>query len=222
MNTLDSETVAAIYDRHGAKQDGAGWYEDPPLRALMGHLELGSATAVLELGAGTGRFAEWLLDAMPADATYTAIDLSAEMCRLARARLARFGERVTVHHGSADGIDLPSDGFDRIVSSYMFDIWSEHAIQDGMTDCHRWLRSDGILGLVGLTDGESWLGRAVSSLWTAVHRRRPQWVGGCRPLQQVRFLDAGRWRVSHRAVVRAWGIPSEVVVARKAADQGAR
>ncbi len=214
MSALDAQAVAAIYDRHGAKQDGAGWYEDPPLRALMPHLALDEASAVLELGAGTGRFAEWLLDAMPDGATYTAVDLSGEMCRLARERLARFGERVTVHHGPADAVELPAGGFDRVVSSYMFDIWSEDAIADGITACHQWLRPDGIIGLVSLTDGQSFIGRAVSSLWAAVHRRRPQWVGGCRPLQQARFFGDG-WQIEHRSVVRAWGIPSEVLVARK-------
>lgn len=212
--TLDRAAVEAIYDRHGRKQDGAGWYEDPPLRRLMTHLALGEASAVLELGAGTGRFAEWLLDAMP-DATYTAVDLSGEMCRLAGERLARFGDRVTVLHGPTDAVELPDGGFDRVVSAYMFDIWPEDAIADGIESCHQWLRPDGILGLVSLTDGETWLGRAVSSLWTAVHRRWPHLVGGCRPLQQARLLEPSRWHVEHRSVVRAWGIPSEVLVARR-------
>ena len=209
---LDIQTVAAIYDRHGAKQDGAGWYEDPPLRRLMQHLELDDAGAVLELGAGTGRFAEWLLDALPPHVRYTAVDLSGEMCRLAGERLVRFGERVRIHHGPADAVDLPAGGFDRIVSSYMFDIWSEADITRGIAACRRWLRPGGRLGLVSLTRGESLIGRTVSSLWSAVHRRRPQWVGGCRPLEQARFIGDG-WHIEHRSVVRAWGIPSEVLVA---------
>lgn len=213
--TIDPATIAAIYDRHGAKQDGAGWYEDPPLRRLIDHLALDEATAALEIGAGTGRFAEWLLDRMPSDARYTAVDLSGEMCRLARRRLESFGDRITVHHGPAHAIDAPPGAFDRITSTYVFDIWSEDAIREAIEACHRWLRPDGILGLVGLTEGETWLGRLVSSTWRAVHRRRPRWVGGCRPLALTPFLPPERWRITHRSVVRAWGIPSEVLVARR-------
>lgn len=215
MSPLDPAAVAALYDRHGAKQDGAGWYEDPPLRRLMQHLALADAGAVLELGAGTGRFAEWLLDALPPTATYTAVDLSGEMCRLARARLERFGARITVRHAAADAIEPPDGAFDRIVSAYMFDIWSEDVIRDTLDGIHRWLRPGGVLGLVSLTEGESWLGRAVSSTWAAVHRRKPEWVGGCRPLKQAPLLDETRWTITHRSVVRAWGIPSEVLVARR-------
>ena len=215
-STLDRETIAALYDAHGVKQDSAGWYEDPPLTRLIEHLPLADSGRVLELGAGTGRFAERLLtDHLPPEARYVAADLSGEMCRLSAARLAAFGERVEVHRASATDFDPPAGELDVVVSAYMLDILAEHEIAAVFERCHRGLRPGGHLGLVGLTPGESLVGRVVSSIWSAVHRAKPTLVGGCRPMRLTPLLDAGRWQVEHRSVVRAWGIPSEVLVARR-------
>jgi len=60
--------------------------------------------------------------------------------------------------------------------------------------------------------GESFPSSLVSWLWAAIQKRRPRWVGGCRPVAVVDRLPAEHWRIVHREVVTSWAIPSEVLV----------
>ena len=75
------------------------------------------------------------------------------------------------------------------------------------------MRETGRLCLAGLTWGRALVPWCVSGLWNALHRIRPAWVGGCRPLRQRALLDETRWSVRAHASVTAWGVPSEVLVA---------
>jgi ubiquinone/menaquinone biosynthesis C-methylase UbiE len=55
---LSHEQAKAFYDRFGKKQDWQSFYEDAATAALLRNEELDKSSAVLELGCGTGRFAE--------------------------------------------------------------------------------------------------------------------------------------------------------------------
>ena len=92
---LSRDQAARYYDRYAAKQDGAS-YENRPLSKLLGHADFGAAQTVFELGCGTGRFAEKVLNELPKNATYYGTDLSKEMVTLTQARLARFSDRAKV------------------------------------------------------------------------------------------------------------------------------
>ena len=75
------------------------------------------------------------------------------------------------------------------------------------------LSPGGLLCTAGLTFGESGIARFVSRAWTGVWARRPELVGGCRPVRLVDALDPSQWDVHHRGTVVAWGIASEIVIA---------
>ena len=70
------------------------------------------------------------------------------------------------------------------------------------------------MGLVGLTPGPRGLPRLVSAGWARLYAWRPVLVGGCRPQRLLDHLPAARWQLLQREVVTAWGISSEIVVAR--------
>jgi ubiquinone/menaquinone biosynthesis C-methylase UbiE len=73
---------------------------------------------VLDLGCGSGRVAEEVLDAGAAD--YVGIDFSESMLELARGRLARFGPRAQLIH--ADFTKAPPDEtFDIVLALGVFD-----------------------------------------------------------------------------------------------------
>ncbi|HEV8545417.1 MAG TPA: class I SAM-dependent methyltransferase [Candidatus Limnocylindrales bacterium] len=77
---------AAIYDR----------VADPMARwgaSVLGRLPLRGDERVLDAGCGSGRVTELLAERLP-DGTVIALDASPAMIEGARARLARFGERV--------------------------------------------------------------------------------------------------------------------------------
>lgn len=214
---LTREQVRAFYDRFGARQDAQGFYEDPATRDLVAHADFADARAVCELGCGTGRFAEELLTShLPADATYVGGDISATMVELARQRLQPFGARARVRRG--DGLpwlEVPDASVDRVVSNYVLDLLPRAEAQGVLQAAHRVLTADGRLCLVSLTHGTTVLSRLVSRTWARVHAWRPALVGGCRPIALTELVSAEAWTILHHRVVVAWGVPSEVLVARK-------
>lgn len=214
---LSRDEARRFYDRFGARQDSQAFYEDRALDALIRSGDFENAQRVVEFGCGTGRFAARLLgELLPATATYAGFDLSATMVSLARERLRELGERARVEpsDGSAE-LPLPAGDCDRFVSTYVLDLLSEGEIQQVLAEAHRLLVPGGLLCVTGLTTGVGPLSRVLIAVWRAVHWLKPSLVGGCRPVEVVPLLPEADWEVAHSAKVVAWGIPSEVLVARR-------
>jgi SAM-dependent methyltransferase len=205
-----------LYDQIGARQDAQAFYAGPALDALVRRVPFAQVQSVVEVGCGTGRLAERLLrDELPEKARYRGLDLSATMVRLARNRLRPFPDRATiVHTDGSMAVDQPDCSQDLVLATYLLDLLPASEIQAFLDETHRLLQPDGTLALIGLTWGQTCIGRLVSTLWTQLHRYRPTWVGGCRPLDLRTRLDPTHWRVAHHAVVRVWGVPSEVLVVK--------
>ena len=214
---LSHDEARAFYDRFGAKQDAQAWYEEPALERLVAHADFSAAQDVVEIGCGTGRFAERLLSHhLPPTARYTGTDLSATMIDLARQRLRSYEDRVVLH--LADGrplLPLPDASVDRVVSTYVLDLLDEGEIAAWIAEAHRVLRPNGRLAVCGLTAGESTLARWVTRAWRTVHSWRPALVGGCRPLRLQPYFDERSWQPPTRAVVEPYGLASEALVVTK-------
>jgi ubiquinone/menaquinone biosynthesis C-methylase UbiE len=214
FQTLSPDEAAAVYDRLGQAQDTQAFYEDPAVDVLIAHSNLGAARSIFEVGCGTGRVAQRVLRHQAPEAHYRGVDVSATMVRLARDRLATFGSRATVvRTDGAFSFAVPTASQDRVLATYVLDLLAPEAIQACLAEARRILRPAGRLCVAGLTWGERPMGRLVSTLWAALHRVRPRWVGGCRPLCLRRVLDPYRWALHHAETVQAWGVPSEVLVA---------
>jgi len=203
-----------FYDRFRGRQDRQAFYEDPALERLLVHGAFGQATSVFELGCGTGRLAERLLERhLPSTARYHGVDVSPRMLDLARARLARFGARVRLE--PTDGsmrLALAEASVDRVLATYVLDLLSDDDIRRFVLEAHRGLAPGGRLCLAGLGPGTTPLSRLTMAVWRSVFRVRPQWVGGCRPVSLTSHLEAARWTRHYHGTVVAWGIPSEVWV----------
>jgi cyclopropane fatty-acyl-phospholipid synthase-like methyltransferase len=178
--------------------------------------DLPGARSVLEMGCGTGRLARRLLrDHLPPDATYTGIDLSPVMVRIARTRLKAFAPRATIvlSDGSMRLPDHPG-GFDRVVSSYVMDLLSPEDIGDFIHEARAVLAPEGRICLVSLTCGEGRLSRSLGWIWNRIHRLEPRLLGGCRPVRLTEFLDPSAWSILHHATITTWGVASEILIAR--------
>jgi ubiquinone/menaquinone biosynthesis C-methylase UbiE len=207
----------ALFDRFGSRQDWQAFYEDAAVERLLvaGRFEL--ASAVVEFGSGTGRLAERLLRALlPPHAAYVAFDSSTTMVTLARSRLCVFGDRASV--ALTDGtpqLPLPADCCDRFLATYVIDLLSRRDARDLIVEARRVLVTGGLLCLVSLTSGQGAISRAVEMLWMGIHRRQPQLLGGCRPVQLLEHIGP-QWHLRHYEDVRRFGVCSEVVVAEAA------
>jgi ubiquinone/menaquinone biosynthesis C-methylase UbiE len=215
--TLTHQESAGFYNALGAKQDWQAFFEVPAMRDLIAHANLRAAHAVVEFGCGTGAFAEEVLEhLLPPSATYLALDSSLTMVRLAEARLARFGSRVTVRQ--SDGsfhMGDRSGSFDRVVSNYLFDLLSSADMGHLLAEADRLLVADGLMCLVSITQGSTLLPHLVTWLWTQFHALEPRLLGGCRLLELCDYMPTTRWQIDYTRVITRFGIPSEVLVASK-------
>jgi 2-polyprenyl-3-methyl-5-hydroxy-6-metoxy-1,4-benzoquinol methylase len=124
-----------------------------------------SAPRVLDVGCGSGRIAEFVLEAGAAH--YVGIDFSEPMVDMARGRLERFGERVELILG--DFLETALDGqFDVVLGLGLFDY---------LPDAHRFSRRMFELCAPG--------GSLVASFptWSLikgpVRKVRYEWIGDC-------------------------------------------
>lgn len=240
---LAPEEVRRFYDRFGARQDRQAWYEDPPVNAMLAAVDWSRVESVFELGCGTGRLAEELLERrLGPEARYFGVDLSGTMVELARERLLRFGERARVAQG--DGLEMlgartgSSAGveaalkraqeaerageknaapatFDLFISAYVLDILSNAEIKFLLKAVHRRLPVGGQFAAASLGTGTGLPSRIVARLWKAAWNVNPKWVGGCRPLALSDFFRAQDWASEVERIMSVRGMPSEFVVERK-------
>lgn len=209
-----------FYDRLGRGQDLQAFYEDRPAAELIAAASFPAARSVLELGCGTGRLAENLLARhLPAGARYLGADISDTMVTLSQARLRRFGGRAHVLRADAT-VPLPAadGGFDRFLAVYVLDLLAPGDATAVIAQARRLLRPGGLLCAVSLAPGQAPAARLVSQAWTGIWSRAPGLVGGCRPIRLEPLLDG--WHITHRALVTAWALTSEVIIAtpREPAD----
>jgi len=223
VRTLSHEEARAFYDRFGSKQDSQAFYEDRAVEDLIGHADLAHAVRVLEFGCGTGRLALRLLSReLPREARYLGLDVSSTMVALASSRLSPYRDRAEVRPSDGSvALPVPDASVDRVVSTYVTDLLSDADVGALLGEARRVLVPDGRLCLVGITHGVGLVGRVVSRGWSAVHRLLPSLVGGCRPMSLAPRVTGPDWAIVHSAVIQAWGIPSEVLVAGPA-DAGRR
>jgi ubiquinone/menaquinone biosynthesis C-methylase UbiE len=214
---LSYRQAKAFYDGFGKKQDWQSFYEDVATEALIRNGQFDRASGVLELGCGTGRFAERLLEKhLPPNARYIGVDISETMVALAKERLVRFGSRAELRltEGSPQ-LDFETGAFDRFVSNYVFDLLGFEDIQALLQEAWRVLSEGGLLGLASLTHGFTCISRVVESIWTTIYAIRPMFVGGCRPISLSKLVTKPTWRIRYDAKFSSYGVSSEVLVAEK-------
>jgi SAM-dependent methyltransferase len=124
-----------------------------------------AAPRVLDVGCGSGRIAELVLDA--GASSYVGIDFAEEMIELSRARLASFDDRVQLLLG--DFVQAPiADRFDVVLALGLFDYLPEpHRFARRMFEC--------------CDDGGAMVGSfpTWSLVKGPVRKVRYEWIGDC-------------------------------------------
>lgn len=148
-----------VSGRPGYPPEVAGW-----LRDVLG---VRPGIRVLDLGAGTGKFLPWLLQAGP---DVIAVEPVAEM----RARLAEAYPEVQALGGTAEQIPLPDESIDVVVCAQAFH-W--FATAQALAEIRRVLKPGGRLGLI----------------WN-VRDERVKWVAQLSAITDPHQGDAPRYR----------------------------
>lgn len=215
--TLTPAEARRFYDWLGRRLDLQAFFEDPALEALVAHAEFERATAIFEFGCGTGRLAERLLRRhLPRQSLYLGVDVSSTMVGLARKLLRPWHPRAEVRPSEGSmHLEAPSGSFDRFVATYVLDLLSVQDAETLIAEARRVLRPSGFLCVVSLTEGVNCPGRLVSWIWQRIHSLNPALLGGCRPIHLNRLVSTTDWTIRHQVVIPAWGITSEVLVAKK-------
>ncbi len=216
--TLTPEQARRHYERNAHKQDAQGWYEDAALKRLIALGGFGDASAVLEVGCGTGRLAALLLrDHLGPHATYIGVDISNSMLARAGTRLKKYALRAKLRPGDVTlGLTSPEKSADRIIATYLFDLLSISHSKNLLAEMHRVLRPGGLICIAGLTlETQEADMNIFSQLWALLQRTWPGLVGGCRPVLMLSLLSEDQWRIVAHESVTPRGLASEILIARK-------
>lgn len=131
------------------------------LTKLLVTLDCGKSVEILELGMGDGTVACQILKAFP-HATYTGIDVSDEMIRIARSKIVALGfsERSRLLRKECHQISaLESKKYDACIAMTVFHHLPPKSAPQCFEEIHRLLRKEGILVFL-----EDWLdyGKGIS------------------------------------------------------------
>lgn len=139
------------------------------------------------------------------------------MVSLSRSRLAPWFPRARVELLEPPALVLPADAgtVDRFVATYVFDLLSPEDAQALLGEAARLLTSDGLLGVVSLTNGTNPASRILSSGRKAIAKRWPGLLGGCQPIDLPDLLSGPASAITHFELTVRFAIPSHVVIARR-------
>ncbi len=140
------------------------WTNSNSYRKAIDALKPISGEHYLEIGFGTGLFAEMLLSKTP-DAMMAGVDPTSTMVETAKARLIRrgFGNQVDFHQGTDETLGWSDLSFDGVIAIHSFQFWKdpERTIQE----ISRVLKTNGRIVIVFRNHGSNppgWLPNPIS------------------------------------------------------------
>ncbi len=212
-DTISPDRARNFYDRVGARYDLAEIFESRAKVRASELLALAPGERFLNIGVGTGKEqAKFLPDLSPGGSA-VGLDLSPVMARLA-------SHRTGAPVAEADACYLPfrACAFDVLYAAYVLDLISAGDLPGVLAGCHRVLAPGGRMVIVCLTEGVDLPSRSLVAVWKGIYSFAPLACGGCRPLKLAARVEAAGFQVSTRETIVQWGVPSEIILARRKAD----
>ena len=165
--------------------------------------------SVLEIGCGTGHA---LVEFANRGAQVAALDISEGMINVARKRIQNKVQKRSVGLFQGDGLSIPLPGnqFDAVFLSFTLELFDTPDIPIVLDDCRRVLKSDGRIGVVSLAKQET----SAVRIYEWFHRQIPNFVD-CRPILVSHLLEAARFDIQSSVFKTMWGLPVEIVIAKK-------
>lgn len=179
-------------------------------------LDAGPGEIVLDAGCGTGHGIEALAQAVRPSGKVCGIDLSEMMIDLARARIQRLHLSDQVELQCADATRLPfrANVFDGILISFTLELFDTPEIPIVLGECKRVLRRGGRLCVVALSKSAKHKYNLMVFLYELLHRWFPRHID-CRPIFVKDALEGAGFGIVGVTLLSIWGLPVEIVLARK-------
>jgi len=165
--------------------------------------------SVLEIGCGTGHA---LIEFADSGAQVVAMDISEGMINVARKRIQNKVQKRSVGLCQGDGLSIPflEKQFDTVFLSFTLELFDTPEIPITLSECHRVLKSGGRIGVVTLAKQET----SAVRIYEWFHRQIPNFVD-CRPIFASQLLKTAKFDVQDSVFKTMWGLPVEIVIARK-------
>jgi ubiquinone/menaquinone biosynthesis C-methylase UbiE len=213
--TRSKDQARESYDRLSRFYDLISWSSEKKfVQAGLAMLDVREGERVLEIGFGTGEALASLAGSVGRSGRVCGTDISAGMLKVASARLEKAGLLRRVELETADAARLPYDegSFDAVFTSFALDLFDTPEIGEVLAECFRVLADGGRICAVSMSN----LGKhglvVRAYLWG--HHRLPKLVD-CRPIYVRRSLENAGFDVLEDTLMPMWGIPVEIVLARK-------
>ncbi len=205
---VEKSEVPRLYRRIAPRYDlWAGLTESKARVRCLEWADIQDGESVLEVAVGTGiAFREILRQNRKG--RNEGVDLTEEMLNQAREKAEELGvDNYRLSVGDAYNLEYPDAGFDVVINNYMFDLLPEPDFPAVLREFHRVLRPGGRLVLVNMTKAERW----YQSSWEGIFRLNPRWLGGCRGVYLLPYLESAGFKETKREFVAQMTFPSEVV-----------
>jgi ubiquinone/menaquinone biosynthesis C-methylase UbiE len=217
-HALSIPQIQSFYNAVGPMLDIMSVLEDKPRSRAVQHAQLSTTcTSVLEIGSGTGRTAEKVLQEYSNIKSYTCVEVSSRMAELTRKRLETYTDNCEIHVLQQNALATPWPSVDCILAFYVLDIMNESDIHVFLSKARESLQnSSGKVVLVSITmppPSTGIWGRVVMGTWQWTASRVPLLVGGCRPIELMNYLKKDEWKVQEYETKSVFGYTSEIAIA---------
>ncbi|NJD60464.1 MAG: 2-heptaprenyl-1,4-naphthoquinone methyltransferase [Anaerolineales bacterium] len=213
--TRSKSAARQTYNRLSGVYDLLAGSSELPLTKLgLQMLAVRRGERVLELGCGTGHALAILAEQAGDVGWAHGIDLSSGMLHQARRHLVnkKLAGQVSLLEGDGARLPYPDNCLDAIFLSFTLELFDTPEIPLVLAECLRVLRTGGHLGVVSLysTGHPNWIVR----LYEWFHAHLPAYVD-CRPINAAEWARAAGLFVEKQTVKLMWGLPVEILLARK-------
>ena len=209
------EQTKAYYNKISSFYDALADRSEAPVRkAGLNLLKARADEKILEIGCGTGHALSVLAEAVGSGGKVFGLDLSDRMVRLAEKNLDEAGllERTRVRCGDAAQLPYAAETMDGVFMSFTLELFDAPEIPTVLAECHRVIRNGGRICVVSMSRGSKHT--TMVGLYGFFHQRFPQYVD-CRPIFVSKTLEEAGFLAQDVTRMSMWGLPVDVVLARK-------
>lgn len=197
---------AAVYDVWGKLTESKAQQRCIEMAAIQ------DGESVLEVAVGTGLTFQQILQKNPSGLN-EGLDLTEAMLAEAKEKAALTKARnYRLRVGDAYKLDFADTSFDLLINNYMFDLLPEEDFPRVIGEFKRVLKPGGRLVLVNMARNGRW----YNKVWDTVYSIQPAWMGGCRGVSMLEFVQAAGFQQTSREFISQMSFPSEIIYGVKA------